>query len=98
MATKQIKIAEEELTAIRQVRAKYEQIMFQLGQTDIQIHDTERILKELESRRKEHYDNYAKTQNDEKILFDNLSKKYGVGSINIDSGIITQEIPDEPTK
>jgi hypothetical protein len=96
MASKQVKITDEELNAIKQVRVKYEQIMFQIGQTEIQIRDTEKLVENLTKQRETLHTEYAGTQNEEKSLFEQLSKKYGMGSINIDSGVITQEVPDEP--
>lgn len=97
MAEKQVRIKDEELNQIRQVRAKYEQIMFQLGQVDIQLHDAKKQVSALEKQRETLYSQYEETQQNEQNLFNNLQKTYGEGTINIDNGILTKEVADQPT-
>ena len=76
---KVIKLPEDKLKQITEVRDKYYKIMTQLGDADIQIHNLTKIKEELLAE-------YTTVQGEEKVIIDEIGKTYGFGKINLKTG------------
>jgi len=75
-----IKFTEEELGQLKTLRTKYAEISHELGQLHLNQHAINKRRNELES-------NVDGIQDSERILAADLKKKYGEGSIDIDTGV-----------
>jgi len=78
------KLTEQELTQLRELRQKQETLISNFGQIEYQIQllelEKEKFVEQLENIQKE-----------EKKVADELSSKYGNGSINIEDGTLTKQ-------
>tara|TARA_Y100000593_G_C4286126_1_gene325576 strand:+ start:258 stop:563 length:306 start_codon:yes stop_codon:yes gene_type:complete len=78
----QIKFTEEELKSLKDLQAKYQQITLALGNlavSKINLDNRESNLKQT----------LADTRTEEAKLAEDLNKKYGRGSLNVDTGEFT---------
>ena len=82
--SKTIKLTQEELKQLTEVKEKRDQIVYNLGQVDIQ-----RAM--LEGQRSSILENLAKLQEEETKVGKELQEKYGNGNINIETGEFTSE-------
>ena len=90
MAEKQvIKVSEEELKKIRDLRQSYQDITYQLGQTEFQITDLTKILKDLTEAKNKVISQYDELKKLERTHFEELNKKYGMGSLDVETGLFT---------
>ena len=97
MAEKQaIKLPDEELNPVRELRQKYNNLMIQLGQAELQKHDLKNALNEVQAVSDKLKEEYEATKANERQQLDVLNKKYGVGVLNVESGLFTPNPPVEP--
>lgn len=82
--SKTIKLTQEELKQLTEVKEKRDQIVYNLGQVDIQ-----RAI--LEGQRSSILENLAKLQEEETKVGKELQEKYGNGNIDIETGEFTSE-------
>ena len=81
-----IKLTEEEVTKMTEIRKNYFNIQTAMGQvqlTKINLSEQLTMMDKQEGAVKEEY---AKTQAAERELVKSLHDKYGVGTLNIESG------------
>ena len=78
----QIKFTEQELIELKDLQSEYQKVIYNLGQIQIE----KRIL---DSKEKEINSIYDSLNQKEKVLIDNLNQKYGVGSLDLESGTFT---------
>ena len=81
-----IKFTDEEMVSIAKLQNDYQQLIYMLGQIDLEKTDLEQQLKDLNTRRNEIFENWKKTQQDENNLLSTLSQKYGDGSLSLKDG------------
>lgn len=98
-----IKVEEQELKSIRDIRGQYQQIMLQLGQAELQINDLDDALRQVEDAKKSLLNRYSEIKDAERTKMDELNKKYGAGNLNIESGVLTpfpnqEQNPQEPVQ
>jgi len=74
-----IKLPEEQLKQLNDIREKYYQVMTKLGDADIQIYNLNKIKDEL-------LNEYNIIQTEEKGVIDAIGKKHGFGKINLKTG------------
>lgn len=79
-------LTKEELDQVKEVQDLYSQVIVELGQIDIQINDLNKLVEQLTNQKITVLEKYDSTQQKEKILSENLSKKYGDGRINPTTG------------
>lgn len=84
----QIKLTEEELKRIKEIRTTYESIIIKFGQIKLDKISTTKVLKQLEDIEFETEIELNKIQKEEKEFTDKLVEKYGAGEINIENGTI----------
>lgn len=82
--SKTIKLTQEELKQLTEVKEKRDQIVYNLGQVDIQ-----RAM--LEGQRSSILENLTNLQEEENKVGKELQEKYGNGNINIETGEFTSE-------
>jgi allophanate hydrolase subunit 1 len=87
--TKEVKIAEEETTKIRELQSRYTQVTVNLGQVSIASERLQENLDSLDTQKEELLAQHATAQEDERKLVDDLTAKYGIGNLDLDTGIFT---------
>lgn len=85
----EIKLTDQELKQIQDLRTKYAEVTAQLGQLKVeQIIATEQInrLSELETQFTKEY---LSIQAEEEAMAANITAKYGEGEIDVETGVFT---------
>jgi len=85
------KISEEELKEINELRVKVSAVVGEVGNTTLQIKLLQQDIKQLETTVEEQTVLFQKLLDEEKQLVKRLSEKYGIGSINFETGDFTPE-------
>lgn len=83
----QIKFTEEELLSIKSIRDKNTALVLDLGQNELESFTLTNRLKELEIEKHALQSNYIQLRKDEQQLVQELNKKYGSGTVDIESGV-----------
>ena len=87
--SEEVKFTEEELKQVQTIQTSYAEVTNKLGQISI----AKLRLEEQEiSLSKEHdtlLKTFSKIQSDEKTFLDEITKKYGDGTLNPDTGVFT---------
>lgn len=85
----QIKFTAEELKSLSELQATYNQIVTNLGQTEIQLTDSEKNLEGLRDTKLQLLQAYDNAKQNESALFAKINEKYGPGNLDIETGIFT---------
>lgn len=84
------KFTEQEMQAIAQLQAKYQQKIFELGQLELAKVELEQQMEQqkadLASERTKIFDEWKKVQSEENTLLQQLSQKYGDGVLSLKDG------------
>ena len=83
------KFTKEEMNTISEIQEKYLEIQQKLGQVSLSKLKLEQQAEAIDKMEKELLENFKKTQNEEKDFVDNVTKKYGDGTLNPENGIFT---------
>ena len=83
------KFTEEELNKISNIQEKYIEIQQKFGQVKLGKLRLDNQQKTLEKLEESLLDEFEQIQIDEKDFVDNITKKYGDGTLNPESGIFT---------
>ena len=83
------KFTEEEMVEIKTIQDKYSALGVQLVQLKLARKSSEDYLKLLESEEQTIEGEIAQTNIKEKELADSLNEKYGIGSLNMETGEFT---------
>ena len=86
------KLTEDEIKDINKIRQEYSEVQGILGKHSIDRILLEQSLERLEEDTEKSESEYRNIQEKERILFKNLSEKYGRGIFNLESGMFE---PDE---
>ena len=101
MPTNEIKLQEDEVTKITDIRRTYFNIQTAVGQLTLTKLNLNNQLSRINEQEAGVLDEYAKTQDVERTLVEGLQKKYGIGTLNIESGTFVpapaQEAADAET-
>lgn len=81
------KFTEDELNSITEIQSKYHTLGIGLVQVEVAKKALIAELDKLEDSEKQMKKEILETSNAEKILSEELSKKYGVGTIDLQSGV-----------
>ena len=88
------KFSEEELKKVNSLRDTYNQIQFRLGQTKVSLIRTNQQLEDLEKYENDLSEQFVKTQEEEKTFLEEITKKYGQGELDIESGVFYPQNPE----
>ena len=83
------KFTKEEMDMISKIQETYLDIQQKLGQVSLSKLKLEQQSEAIDKMEKEILENFKKTQNQEKDFVDEVTKKYGDGTLNPESGIFT---------
>lgn len=79
-------ITAEEMKSIEQLKSSSTDLIFEFGQTELEIIMTDKRLNDLKSHKESLEQRYAELQSQELQLVNDLNKKYGPGTLNIENG------------
>lgn len=79
-------IEENHLNDINQLREQSTDLVYRLGQIEMELIAAEQRLDELKRAKIASIDEYKELQRKEADLVKTLTEKYGTGTLNIDSG------------
>ena len=84
-----VKLAQEELDAVKQLQQKYTDVILRIGQNSLQMNSVESTLDELKEKREALTQEHQLLQKNEQEVVKSLTDKYGNGNLDVDSGIFT---------
>ena len=82
----------EDVAIVNELRSKFMACVAQIGQVEVEIRLLTKRLESFEEQRESLWSRYLDTQNEEKVIVDKLTEKYGNGVLDLDSNIF---IPNE---
>ena len=80
------KLGQEEMQSIEELRNQSTDFIFQFGQIEMEIMITQKRLSELETAKLNLEKEYITLQGKEQQVINDLTEKYGAGSLNIENG------------
>ena len=83
------KFTKEEMDMISKIQETYLDIQQKLGQVSLSKLKLEQQVQSIDKLEKELLENFKKTQKEEKDFVDGITKKYGDGTLDPESGIFT---------
>ena len=86
-----IKLTEEEIFSVTELREQVVTVISNVGQLKLTMDLLKEETKELENKLIEQTSTYKSLLEKEKSLINGLLEKYGVGSLDIDTGVFTPE-------
>ena len=86
-----IKLTEEEISSVTELREQVVTVISNVGQLKLTTDLLKEETKELENKLIEQTSTYKSLLEKEKSLINGLLEKYGVGSLDIDTGVFTPE-------
>tara|TARA_R100000781_G_C4059086_1_gene120380 strand:+ start:276 stop:611 length:336 start_codon:yes stop_codon:yes gene_type:complete len=87
--TKTVKFTKEELESLQNLKNDYNNIQNELGRVSVLHIQTEQRLEDLENNKIQLEVMYKQTQQKESDLVGELTEKYGVGNLDINTGKFT---------
>ena len=87
--TKTVKFTKEELESLQNLKNDYKNIQNELGRVSVLHIQTEQRLEDLENNKIQLEVMYKQTQQKESDLVGELTEKYGVGNLDINTGKFT---------
>jgi hypothetical protein len=79
----------EELTQIKTLQEKYNALGIELVQLKISLEIAKEYLQSLQEKEVQLVDQIKETNTEEKVLAESLDKRYGEGSLDLESGEFT---------
>ena len=79
-------ITQEEKDFVQKLQETYSEVTVKLGQVQMEIHDLETTLNELNELKKGILNQYTDARKSEQDFINSLSDKYGTGSLNLETG------------
>jgi TolA-binding protein len=86
------KFTQEELDQIEQLQNQNNRLIFDLGQTEMQIHFLNKELEKLQDTKDTLQVEFSNCQVQEKDLAGKLNKKYGTGTVDVNTGEFSPQI------
>lgn len=86
-----VKLTDDELTSVKNLREQIIGVISTVGQSKITTELLKEELSSIENRLVEQTKLYKDLLEQEKALINGLLEKYGVGSLDIDTGVFTPE-------
>tara|TARA_B100001093_G_scaffold152376_1_gene145099 strand:+ start:1662 stop:1937 length:276 start_codon:yes stop_codon:yes gene_type:complete len=87
MENNQCKITDDEKNELVELNAEYQNLLLSMGELNVEELSLKTQLKSVKQTKKKYKESLIQFKNKEKIFSDRLTKKYGVGDLDISSGI-----------
>tara|TARA_R100001460_G_scaffold101810_1_gene145937 strand:- start:13 stop:285 length:273 start_codon:yes stop_codon:yes gene_type:complete len=79
-------LEQNEMQSIEELRNQSTDLIFQFGQVEMETMITQKRLEELKTAKSELENRYAELQDKEQQVINDLTQKYGAGSLNVENG------------
>ena len=83
----EVKFTEEEMKSLRKIQESYFNVQSELGKLELTRIRVEQQLDELDVTDNGLREKFVQTQTTEKEFLDGITKKYGEGTLNQESGV-----------
>ena len=83
-------VSTEDLNKIRELQQKYSEIMIEFGQLKVEKIATQQSWTKLLQREHELEQLYLVTQEQEQLIAKEITEKYGMGNLNMETGELTK--------
>ena len=80
------KLEQQEMQSIEDLRNQSTDLIFQFGQVEMEIMITSKRLEELQNAKSDLEGQYIELQTKEQNVINDLTEKYGAGSLNVENG------------
>jgi Zn-dependent oligopeptidase len=88
-----IKFTDQEMAEIRMLQQKFQEKVFEFGKFHLERASLFKAVKDLEERIEKADDDFKNLQSMEADLLDKLTKKYGIGQLNLENGTFVADSP-----
>ena len=88
-----VKLTEQELQQIQDLRLKYANVTAQLGQLKVEQMLINKQLTRLNELENQFIKDYEQVQTEEEQFAKSITEKYGIGDVDVESGVFTPESP-----
>ena len=89
--SKGVQFTDEEIESIKELQKKYLEIQSQFGQLSIMELRINKQLEAIDDGRKQLQSKFQEVQKEEQTFVEEITKKYGDGTLNPESGVFTQK-------
>ena len=89
--SKEVKFTKKEINSLQQLRSDYANVEVSLGKLEIARMQTEQQLDNIENDKLRLENSYVEIQANEAQIVGELTEKYGVGNLDINTGKFTPE-------
>ena len=93
--SEEVKFTEEEISSIKEIRVTYFAIKNTFGQLGVSRLRIEQDMEAVDTAEDNLKKTYRETQEKEKDLVDGITKKYGNGQFNLETGTFTPNPTEE---
>lgn len=83
------KLADTDLTEIKSLQNKFQEIIYKFGQLQIEKLEIDKIVSEFIDKEKSLKDEWSSLQAKDKILIEKIINTYGEGNLNLTEGTLT---------
>ena len=90
MEKNQVKLTSDELAEILALNNEYQETLIGLGQVNLRRDTIKKEQSTLDKLEAEHYASYEETEKKEANFKQRISRKYGNGEIDLESGVYTK--------
>ena len=88
---KEIKFTQQEIDSLQELRQLYANVELSLGKLEIARMQSEQRMEQLVNEKFRLEAEYTQTQQNESQLVSELTEKYGVGNLDINTGTFTPQ-------
>ena len=92
MNNEKIKISDENLAEIKMLQSKFQEIIFKLGNLQVEKMELDRMVTEFVDKEKKLKDEWVSIQKLEQGLLDKIIKVYGEGNLDLSTGTFTPTV------
>ena len=79
----------EELAQVNSLNSRYANIFIEIGQMEVKMSEHRKLLIDLEEDKEILREDYLRISKEETAIVKSLNEKYGEGSLDLTTGIIT---------
>ena len=87
--SKEVKFTKQEIDSLQQLRSDYANVELSLGKLEVARMQTEQRLDNIENDKLRLENSYVEIQANEAQIVGELTEKYGVGNLDINTGTFT---------
>ena len=92
MKKDEVKLTTDEVSEILELNNEYQSVLINFGQLHLQKIHLEKELTNISKLEEEYYASYDEIEKQEKNFKDRITRKYGEGEIDLESGIYHQKV------